>query len=308
MMKEADKSKSLERNLPDFLCIGAMGSGTSWLNKNLGFHPEVWFTPIKELHHFDAQIMPRERKRVRYFKHLRRRFRRLARKAKVLDPTFMQDLSWDAHFFLRRRTNDWYVRLFRPMPGQIAGEITPAYAGLSVEKIREVHELNPKIKLIYIMRNPIDRSWTAVTKILAKRKKRTLSNVPDKEIFNKLDSSKVVIRSNYIEAIEKWGSVFPKEQFFITFFEDIAERPRELLLRIHEFLGITVSEEFISSNVSQKVNPSGKYKSPIPVTFQIYLAEQQIHQLRDLSRMFSGPADEWLERAEKILERAEVDK
>jgi hypothetical protein len=135
-----------------------------------------------------------------------------------------------------------------------------------------------------------------------------LSDVSDKEILNKLNSSKVLIRSNYTDAIEKWGSVFPKEQFFITFFEDIAERPRDLLLRIYEFLGITVSEDFISPSVAQKVNPSGKYKSPMPERFQIYLAEQHIHQLRVISKKFGGPADGWLERAENILKRAEVDK
>ena len=41
-------------SLPDFLCIGAQKSGTSWLDANLRFHPELWLPPAKELHYFDG--------------------------------------------------------------------------------------------------------------------------------------------------------------------------------------------------------------------------------------------------------------
>ena len=39
--------------LPDFLGINAQKSGTSWLAKNLRYHPEIFVSKEKELHYFD---------------------------------------------------------------------------------------------------------------------------------------------------------------------------------------------------------------------------------------------------------------
>jgi hypothetical protein len=39
---------------PDFLCIGAQKSGTSWLQRNMETHPQVWLPPIKEVHYLDG--------------------------------------------------------------------------------------------------------------------------------------------------------------------------------------------------------------------------------------------------------------
>ena len=39
---------------PQFLCIGAQRSGTTWLYRNLSKHPAVWMPPHKELHYFGA--------------------------------------------------------------------------------------------------------------------------------------------------------------------------------------------------------------------------------------------------------------
>jgi len=39
--------------LPNYLVIGVARGGTSWIAKNLEFHPEVFMPPQKELHFFD---------------------------------------------------------------------------------------------------------------------------------------------------------------------------------------------------------------------------------------------------------------
>ena len=39
---------------PDFVCIGAPKSGTTWLYRNLNTHPSIWIPAVKELHYFDA--------------------------------------------------------------------------------------------------------------------------------------------------------------------------------------------------------------------------------------------------------------
>lgn len=288
-------------NPPDFVCIGSQRSGTTWLYKNLSFHPQIWLIPVKELHYFDIDIMPYRKKIYRYTKHLRGRLRKMARQVITFDKELLRDLQWNAHYFLRKRNNKWYSTLFRPKYGQIAGEITPAYATVDIEKIKELKAINPDVKLIYILRDPIERGWSAAGKDLAKWQRRMLSEVPDKEIYSKLNQSGLTKRSNYLEVMEKWESVFKPEQFFIDFFENVVEEPKELLLRLHRFLGITATEDFISPKVQEKVNPTGKYKTPIPQRFQVHLADQQISLLKPLSKRLGGHSISWLKRAERIL-------
>ena len=36
-----------------FVCIGAQKSGTTWLARILSSHPELFMSPVKELHYFD---------------------------------------------------------------------------------------------------------------------------------------------------------------------------------------------------------------------------------------------------------------
>ena len=46
--------------------------------------------------------------------------------------------------------------------GLIAGEITPAYATLDEKVLRRIQRMNDKIKLIFVMRDPVERAWSAV--------------------------------------------------------------------------------------------------------------------------------------------------
>src|SRR5258706_3186219 len=71
---------------------------------------------------------------------------------------------WDWH---RARGVDWYRGLFgAAAPGVKNGEITPAYALLPVEAIREIREINPALRVIYTLRNPLERAWSAALMVL----------------------------------------------------------------------------------------------------------------------------------------------
>lgn len=65
---------------------------------------------------------------------------------------------WDGQ---RERGVDWYEGLFEGQPPSVAvGEITPAYAILAPPIIAEVARAFPALRLIYLIRNPIDRAWS----------------------------------------------------------------------------------------------------------------------------------------------------
>lgn len=53
---KVEPSKSTSLVLPRFVIIGAMRSGTSALNRYLDAHPDVFMSPKKEIHFFDANF------------------------------------------------------------------------------------------------------------------------------------------------------------------------------------------------------------------------------------------------------------
>ena len=149
---------------PDFLVIGAQRAGTTWLHRVLRQHPAL-LPPVKELHYFDRLdikrtiLSPKERRRVG--------LKRLL----SLDP-------WLIKYWFRHRDDKWYASLFRGAQarGLIAGEITPAYATLNEKVLRRIQRMNEGIKLVFVMRDPVDRAWSAVNNA-AKKKAADAFNV-----------------------------------------------------------------------------------------------------------------------------------
>jgi hypothetical protein len=296
-----------EAKLPTFLGIGAPRAGTTWLHANLGEHPEIWLTPIKEVHYFDSRHRGRRNNNY-YRRHLRKRARRYLRlqtyRDRWRDGTLLSDLAWDLHFFIPRRTNRWYQRIFRPGPGQIAGEITPAYSIIDEGIVREIRELNPDLRVIYLLRDPIDRSWSSAVSELARRRGRSPGEITDKQLRRHFARSGHVLRADYVRTFEIWERIFGRDQIFVGFLDEIQQDPRDLLLRLYRFLGISDSEAHIPAGVSRKVNASRQYATDIPEHFQAYLAELYLPQLQELSARFGEPVTDWLRRAEESLERS----
>lgn len=69
-------------------------------------------------------------------------------------------LGWYIRFVFMPRTDRWYQSLFASAAGRIAGEVTAAYARLPTREIARIHAIMPEAKMIYILRNPIERTWS----------------------------------------------------------------------------------------------------------------------------------------------------
>jgi Sulfotransferase family len=292
--------------LPTFLGIGAPRTGTTWLHANLRKHPEVWLTPVKEVHYFDKRDLRRSDNRY-YRNHLRKRSRRYRRLRTYRDAVgrgdsgFLRNLRWDVHFFGGRRNNDWYRGVFRPNAGQIAGEITPAYSMLKLDVVREIHGINPDLKVIYLMRDPIERSWSSALMSLSKRGGRPIDDITDDEIMRHFEGAGHTRRSDYLRTLDNWEGVFGRDQVFVGFLDEIQSEPADLLLRVYRFLGVAADESHIPAAVSAKVNTSPRQKSAIPERFRSHLAQMYLPQLEELSGRFGEPATGWLRRAEETL-------
>jgi LPS sulfotransferase NodH len=270
---------------PDFLVIGAQRAGTTWLHRVLSQHPALWLPPVKELHYFDRPdtkrtiLEPKERRRVG--------LKRLL----SLDP-------WLINYWLRARGDEWYARLFREAQarGLVAGEITPAYATLNEKGLRRIQHMNDKIKLIFVMRDPVERAWSAVNN--AAKKGAVDASTVEKSIERARESG-TAARSAYADTIRRLEMVFPANQIHYCFFDDLRDKPEALTFDVLSFLGVEPVPA-VPMRLPLAVNVAAGSK-PIPLEFSRQMAGDYLPLVRDLCQRFDGPPHHWRVRYERLL-------
>ena len=287
--------------LPDFLGIGAQRTGTTWLWENLRRHPEIWMPERKEIHYFERSTM---------YPFYRQRPEALARKRKLLARRVLDDVrrgDWreiirDLGFLVGLNDDRWYASLFADAGGKVAGEITPAYSTLPSKQIEHIHTIMPQARIVFIVRDPVDRAWSAVKFGVRWRMGRPL----DLETFSLDDLRRIVeterfqVQGDYVRTITRWREHFPAEQFFVGFFDDIVHRPAWFLSRVFAFLEVDASEEHVTSVAFQRANPSRDVE--MPPEFRSLLTEIYYPQIVSLSDFLDGPAVDWRREAETVLQ------
>jgi hypothetical protein len=281
---------------PNFLCIGAQKSGTTWLYENLKQHPEVWLTPVKEIHFFDYYLYHPSPFHLRFYTRRWREYFRSEVKHYLSSYDFYR-LKWDLKYFFKPHTIGWYSVIFEPGRGKKTGDITPAYSKLDLNQVSYIHELMPNAKIIFLMRNPIDRAWSQV-KMLAENNNLNPNTISREFIFKTLNSKRHILRGDYKRTLYNWQTYY-KEQFFVGFFEEITECPEDFLIRLCKFLEINASREFVLKTISDKINIG--INLPVPPDVANYLAKMYYEDLKELYKLFDGYTGRWLECADKLL-------
>ncbi len=168
----------------------------------------------------------------------------------------------EVHFWDRDHLDElqWYRSKVDPptAPGIRTGEITPAYAILSAERIREIHGFYPELRLIYLVRNPIERAWSAALMAL-QRAELGIEEASDEWFIDHFRSGRSRRHGDYAANIRTWESVFPKGQLLILRYDWIKSRPRELLERVANHLDIDGGffSAFSDEELNQRVFPKG---------------------------------------------------
>ncbi len=271
---------------PDFLVIGAQRAGTTWLHRVLRQHPHLWLPPVKELHYFDRLETTRtcldakERRRVNMKGLL------------SLDP-------WLFRYWFARRGDEWYARLFQRAQDQglIAGEITPAYATLDEDILRRMHQVNPKVKLIFVMRDPVERAWSAVNNAV----KKGVAETPSiEDTIERARNPGSASRSAYADTIKRFENIFPGEQIYYCFFDELRDRPEALTANLLLFLGV---DPALASEIEMPsaVNVAAGAK-PIPIAFSREMARDYLPSVTELCLRFEGPPHSWKARYERLVD------
>jgi len=286
---------------PDFLCIGAQKAGTTWLYECLRRHPDVWMPPIKEIHYFDRARGPEIRTLFVRSPLLRLWMRRRLSEAASDLGRHPSRAPWYVRAFAFPRNDNWYLSLFRPGAGRVSGDITPAYARLEAPEVEQVQRLLPGTKIIFLMRDPIERMWSQGAMFASRLGAADGKGIQENDLLEFLLHPTRLRNSAYDRALEIWESFFRPEQFFIGFYEDLKASPEGLLTDIYRFLSVSDDSAHARQLLGRKVN-SRSYP-PAPPFVRQALAKASyptISRLHD--RFHNEHTAAWLLNAKRALE------
>lgn len=261
-----------------FMCIGAQKAGTTWLYEVLRDHEDVGLPPIKELHYFDNLYLSE--------KHYAYRIRSLTRASqkylKVLLQTGTDPFSPEGYtlpeaqkfhdlvdFFAIRSDEDYLRYLEKYSEGKRAfGEITPAYALLPLEGFCRIQRLIPKVKVIYILRDPVARTWSQI-KMEASRQGRPADELARARVGRQKQWPD---RSDYKTTIERLRQSGLSD-LKVFLFEEVFEDRRRFVGDVLEFLNVKQAlSQKMAEVINQHVNKGGGDRPP--AEFVSYMREQ----------------------------------
>lgn len=176
---------------------------------------------------------------------------------------FVPDIKEVKYFSMlfRAVSRAWYADQFAGAEGRIAGEASPSYAALPLERIRTIGRLLPDVKLIYLMREPVSRTWSHVKHTHQYREAafaectESFERVSEPEWRDACSNPWIAASGDYLGHLQRWTSVFPAGQFFIGFFDSIESRPADLLRDVLRFLGVDAGIGLSAFPVAERILP-----------------------------------------------------
>lgn len=222
---------ALEGRLPNFLIIGAAKSGTTSLSRYLRNHSDIFMAAIEEPKYFAYRGLP-------------------PRFESPDASDILAGMTWQAHDY-RRLFADWS---YQKMGGEKSANYLwhPAAAQAIYEEI-------PDVRLITILRNPADRAFSHFTHNLRSLRepltefRAALDAEPERKRQNWSYNYLYRDRGHYVEHLERYFSLFPREQMLILLFDDLVADPVKVMRVVCRFLGVSDDNDL---NVTERHNVS----------------------------------------------------
>ena len=144
-------------------------------------------------------------------------------------------------------------RLYNP---RVRGEATASYAALPKEIIREIATLNPEIKAILMIRDPLDRAWSHARKDLLIAGQRRATMLDADALSRLLFKDEQRELALYRTLIENWRSHLQSGHLFVGVFDSIASEPERLIAALHGFLGVASGKRYFGRLLRHRINPA----------------------------------------------------
>jgi hypothetical protein len=242
----------------NFLIAGAQKCGTTALNRYLRMHPELGMPRQKELHFFDNE-------------------------------TLFSGTPVDY--------SDYHAAFSACGSQHMYGEATPDYMYWTSTPGR-LREYNPAMKIIIILRNPVDRAFSgwhmehqrnreflSFGEAIKNERERIREVLPfQHRVYSYVD------RGYYTEQIRRIWSYFPEEQTLFLRMEDLRTTPQTVLDRICQFLGVSGMAGVRPATVA------AKSRTPAMTNRErAYLKELYEFEIKELERMLGWNCRAWLD-------------
>ena len=133
-----------------------------------------------------------------------------------------------------------YVAQFAALEAPVKGEITPAYGILPGSTIAVLRAHFPALRLVYLMRNPVERAWSQARMELAMLRHKGREVAPGavpQWLIAHLASRKSVERGDYAACLDRWLALYPREQMKTFVYEEFFAAPRSGLQACCRHLG-----------------------------------------------------------------------
>jgi hypothetical protein len=199
-------------------------------------------------------------------------------------------LRWNFRYYFSNYSDCWYLSLFDGMSG-ICGEITPAYSILKEHDIEQMAMLLPDVKIIYILRDPIERAWSTYRKVCI----RDGEALPDEEsIIEFMKRPGLASRGDYLQNIARYQKFYPSHNILIGFYDAIRDQPRNLVAEVLGFIGADAGliDEFCQLERIENRSP----QLVIPKAVQEYLVSDLASDIEKLAEAFGGYCNRWREK------------
>ncbi|MCE8545597.1 sulfotransferase [Ruegeria pomeroyi] len=241
-----------------FFVVGAAKAGTTFLHDYFLFHPEVFLRRVKEVHFFDREGGANDPVARQLRVWLNQKIRQVEKNPKVLEAEVSEDVLFirDAIEWLNLIDRQGaglrdYLAFISPSEAKggsyvRCGDITPGYALLSGREFREMASTHPNAKLVFVMRDPVDRLWSHIcmqARILRNRRKRDVTAM---ELANEFLQSQTGVRktiaphSDYVRTIDALRRNVSEKQVSFVFYERLFDEVDSVsaFRELTDFLGL----------------------------------------------------------------------
>ncbi len=198
--------------------VGAQKAGTTWLSFNLHKHPQVFVSPVKELHFWNSKfpVADEHPAELRFAVKLARNMRQheaaqdQSRRRRIRQQDLEERLGMGTD---ERAYLDFFAR--RAGDVDVWAEITPSYSILDRIAFAAMAGILPGTRFLFVMRNPADRYWSQV-----RQAKQDHPNLDLAQAFSAgFEQAAYRLRSDYARTLQEILAVVQRQHLHIEFFE-----------------------------------------------------------------------------------------
>ncbi|MGK7887703.1 MAG: sulfotransferase domain-containing protein [Leptolyngbyaceae cyanobacterium] len=172
-----------------------------------------------------------------------------------LPPEKGLDLLWQRKFRELEEAGEYLAQFDGAEPGQVLGEVSSVYLQRGPELVEKIKHLFPDVKIIAVLRNPIDRAYSHA---LWGRKytQKEIENLEHTIVNSQKFKKNYLFAGEYCTHLKTYFSCFEREQVKVLLYDDFSKNPQKFFSEFFNFVG--VDPDFLP-DTSQKLH-SGSIK------------------------------------------------